>query len=84
MSCARASSAAARTAGPTDAVVIEPHDGPVYGVRSVSPNTMRTSPIRAPSASAAIWARIVREPVPRSCVPVRTSAEPSPLILTIA
>jgi len=28
-SCRSASSAAARTAGPTDAVVIEPHDGPV-------------------------------------------------------
>ena len=42
-SASRASSAATRTAGPTDAVVIEPHEFDANGRRSVSPSTVRTS-----------------------------------------
>ena len=41
----RASSAATRTAGPTDAVVIDPHEFDANGSRSVSPSTVRTSSI---------------------------------------
>src|SRR5215207_3045615 len=73
-----------RTAGATLGVVIEPHEFPVYGVRSVSPMTTRTPASEAPNDSAATWVRIVREPVPRSCVPVRTSALPSELSLARA
>ncbi len=80
----RASSAAARTAGPTDAVVIEPQEFDAKGSRSVSPRIVRTSAARAPSVSAAIWAMTVREPVPRSCAPVSTSAVPSRLSRTVA
>jgi hypothetical protein len=65
----------------TDAVVIEPQEFPAYGVRSVSPSTTRTSSSLAPNDSAAIWARTVREPVPRSCVPILSSTEPSGCIV---
>ena len=75
---------AIRTAGPTDATVIDPHEFPVYGVRSVSPSTTLTSSTLAPSASAAICANTVRDPVPRSCVPLITSTLPSGLSLTSA
>ena len=77
-------SAATRTAGPTDAVVIEPHEFDANGNRSVSPRTVRTSSSRAPRTSAAICAKMVRAPVPRSCAPVSTSIVPSRLMRTVA
>ena len=80
----RASSAAMRTAGPTDAVVIEPQEFPVYGRLWVSPMMARTSDSFAPKLSAAICERTVRAPVPRSWVPARTSTVASEFILTRA
>ncbi len=73
----RASSAAMRTAGASEATVIEPHEFPAKGALAVSPMTARTPSSRWPSASAATCARMVRVPVPRSCEPAMTSAVPS-------
>ena len=82
-SCSRASCAASRTAGPTDARVIEPADigpnGPV-----LSPICTRTSSSSTPSSSAQICARTVRVPVPMSCVPAVRTTEPSGSTCTVA
>ncbi len=80
----RASSAAIRTAGVSEATVMEPHEFPLNGPVAVSPMIARTASSRWPSASAATCARMVRVPVPRSCVPESTSAVPSVLRRTVA
>ena len=75
------SMAAARTAGPIVAWVALPALVGEYGPCAVSPRCTITCSIVRPSSSAATWASAVRVPVPMSCVPVITSALPSPLSL---
>ena len=78
-------SAATRTAGPTDAVVIEPHEFDANGSRSVSPRIgAHVLELARRATSAAICANTVRAPVPRSCAPVSTSIVPSRLMRTVA
>src|SRR5581483_9190908 len=81
--CSRASFAARRTAGPTDASVSDPALIGPYGP-SVSPMRTETCPTSMPSSSAQICASTVRVPVPMSCVPARSTTVPSALKWTVA
>ena len=72
--CSRASFAARRTAGPTDASVSDPALIGPYG----------PSVFSIPSSSAHTCARTVRVPVPMSCVPARSTTVPSALKCTVA
>jgi hypothetical protein len=69
ISTVRASADAARTAGPKNRVVSEPHVPWSYGTRSVSPMTMSMASSGTPSSSAAIWLSDVLMPWPISTLP---------------
>ena len=51
---------------------------------SLSPMASLIWPIGRPRVSAATWVMMVRVPVPRSCVPISTSTEPSGLMVVRA
>jgi hypothetical protein len=82
-SFARSASHAARTAGPTLATVIDPPDTGACG-RSLSPSSKRTRSRGKSSVSAAICVITVYVPVPRSCVPERTTTVPSGMSAALA
>ena len=76
-------SAAAKTAGTTDPVTIEPPEiGPSGS--DVSPSATSTLSSGTPVFCAASCARIVYVPVPMSCVPQATRAVPSSRSWTLA
>ena len=68
-SCVRTWWPADRTAGATDASVIEPPENGPCPARSVSPVRTVTWSGRIPSRSASTTAQAVVTPVPRSCMP---------------
>jgi hypothetical protein len=76
ISTARASAAAARTAGPNMRVDCEPHVPWSHGTRSVSPMTMVMESSDTPSSSAAICAREVWMPWPISIFPEKSVTRP--------
>jgi hypothetical protein len=76
-------SAAAKTAGITDPVTIEPPEMGPSG-SDVSPSATSTLSSGRPVFSAASCARIVYVPVPMSCVPHATRAVPSSRSWTLA
>src|SRR5262249_51850368 len=80
---ATAPSAAARTAGTTDAVAIEPPEiGPAGS--ALSPSATSTLSSGTPVFCAASDARMVQVPVPMSCVAQATRAVPSSRSWTLA
>src|SRR6516164_5455759 len=78
-----ANSAAFSTAGVTLATEVEP---PEFGAggNAESPRSGRIFSIGNPKLCAAIIARTVQVPVPRSCVATETAAAPSAWNLTFA
>ncbi len=75
-SLASAFSAALRVEEETPPTVVDPPEA-LSGGRSFDPIVSLIAPIGSPRVSAATWVMMVRVPVPRSCVPISTSTEPS-------